>query len=106
MSGVDRPLVLVVGLSWLVMVGVGASLPEVQRGWVQGAVSVLVGLVGSLGGLVQGFVGSVGGDAALVQAFVGLSPGVVGVGVGGLVVAFGARPVARWVFGDASIVGG
>lgn len=102
----DRPLVLVVGFSWLVMVGVGASLPETQRGWVQSVVSAVVGLVGALGGLVQGFVGSVGGDAALAQAFVGLSPVVVGVGVGGLGVACGARPAARWVFGNASIVGG
>ena len=105
MSG-DRSLVLVVGLSWLVMVGIGASLPAEYQGWFRSAVGVGTGLVAGLGRLVQGLVGSVGGDSSLVVGFVGLSPVLVGVGVGGLFVAFGARRAARWVFADASIVGG
>lgn len=102
MSGVvDRPLVVVVGVSWPLMVGVGASLPEVQRGWFAGGLSAAFGLVVGLGRVVQGFVGSLAGDVPFVAGFVGLSPVLVGLVVASLLLAVGAKPAARWVFRDA-----
>ena len=94
---------VVVVLSWLVMVGVGASLPAEYQGWFRSAVSVGVAAVTGLGRLVQAMVGSAGGDAAVVRGFVGLSPVWVGLAVSSVLVGAGARPAARWVFRDAAL---
>jgi len=97
----DRPLWVVVVVSWLLMAGVGASLPERYRVWLESGLSAAVGLVVGLGRLVQAVVGLLGVDVPLVQEFVGLSPLLVGVGAGSVLIAVSARSVVGWVFGNA-----
>jgi len=104
MSGSDRSLLIVLVVSWVLMLGIGASLPDAQRGWFQSAVEAGVGLVDGLGRLVQGLVGSLPQDWPLVSGVGSVSSLVVGVVVGSVGLAAVARPVGAWVFGvlDAS----
>lgn len=105
-TSIDRSLTVVVGVSWPVMVSVGASLPETPRGWFASGLQLGVALIVGLGRLIQGLVGSLGADVPLVEGFVGLSPVLVGLCVGSVLVAVVAKPVARWAFENAAISDG
>jgi len=104
----DRSLLIVLVVSWVLMLGVGASLPADQQAWFQSVFSGCVGLLDGLGRLVQGLVGVLPADWPLVGAIRSVSSLVVGLVVGSVGLAVGARPVALWLFGagDAADVDG
>ena len=105
----DRSLLVVLVVSWVLMLGLGASLPDRYRVWFQWVFSACVGLLDLLGRLVQGLVGALPGDWPLVGVVGSVSSLVVGLVVGSFGLAVAAKPAAGWLFGvesDAADVDG